>query len=70
LAWTGTLEFVSDRALAVISESKFSSIVKKDRIWVTTSFRRLHCIIYEEALCAERLKETRWIGTFQTYEFY
>ena len=54
-----TVGFVSDRVLAVISQSKCCSRIKRYGIVKKNSFCRPPCIIYEEALCAERLKETR-----------
>jgi len=45
--------------LAVISQNKCCSRIKRDGIVKKNSFRRPPCIIYEEALCAERLKVTR-----------
>jgi hypothetical protein len=70
LTWTKSVGLVSDRGLAVISQSNCCSRIKKDGIVEKDSFRHLHCIIYEEAMFVERLKVTGLLDTCQNNEFY
>ena len=58
LNWTRAVGFVSDRTLAVNSQSNYCSRIKRDGIVEKISFCRLHSIILEEALCAKSLKVT------------
>jgi hypothetical protein len=63
LTWKRTVGFVRDWDMAVISHSKCCRRVKKDRILEKTSFCRLLCIIYVEALRAKSVKVTGWMDS-------
>jgi hypothetical protein len=73
LPWEKVVGFVSDEAPAMIGKSdgvaaKLKEIMKEFE--GKTSFFHLHCILYQEALCAKSFKMTRVMDTVVKTEFY